>query len=74
MLFSFLNISVPNFLVVTSGSGDSGYLSSTETIDVAGRNFEPPYYPDHPRRFDGATGIFLHGQPLKIYRVSHREV
>ena len=46
-------------MVVTSGYGDSGYLSQTETLAI-GDNSDPPIYPDHPRRIDGATGGFLH--------------
>ena len=45
-------------MVVTSGFSDSGYLSQTETLPI-GDNSDPPYYPDHPRRIDAATGGFL---------------
>ena len=55
----FFFISVPNFLVVTSGYDDSGRLSQTETLSF-GNNSDSPIYPDHPRRIDGATGGFLH--------------
>ena len=57
--FLFFFISVPNFIVVTTGVGESGWLTNTETIDI-GNNSEPPYYPDHPRRLYAATGGFLH--------------
>ena len=46
-------------MVVTSGYSAFGHLSNTETIDI-GNNLEPPYYPDHPRRINAATGGFLH--------------
>ena len=46
-------------MVVTSGYGDFGELSNTETIDI-GKNTEPPKYPDHPRKIDAPTGGFLH--------------
>ena len=45
---------------MTSGDGNSGYLSNTETIDFAGNNSEPSIYPDHPRIIQGATGGSLH--------------
>ena len=59
LFFVFFFISAPNFLVVTSGYGDSGYLSNTETIDIE-NNSDSPYYPNHPRKIWGATGGFLH--------------
>ena len=55
----FFFISVTNFLVVTSGENDSGFLSQTETLAI-GKNSDPPNYPDHPRSIYGATGGFLH--------------
>ena len=54
----FFFISVPNFLVVTSGYGDSGWLKETETLSIG--NLDPPYYPNHPRLIIRATGGFLH--------------
>ena len=46
-------------MVVTSGYGDSGYLSKTEILAIGNNNGQTPKYPDHPRKISGATGGFL---------------
>ena len=45
-------------MVVTSGNEYGHYLNNTEILAI-GSNSEPPYYPDHPREIDSATGGFL---------------
>ena len=59
MQFFIFFISVPNFLVVTSGYGDSGYLRNTEILTIGNKNGQTPQYRDHPRKISGATGGFV---------------
>ena len=40
------------------GPYDGQSVSQTETLSI-GSNSDPPYYPDHPRKIDSATGGFL---------------
>ena len=58
MFFQFFFISVPNFLLVTTGSNPN-YLSNTEILKLDNNVGQPPQYENHSMEIDGATGGLL---------------